>query len=197
MKHEGGLTCVCLDAFCFAVALSYAITDITALQGGSNTFPLANIYLQATTSAGGIRNPGAAFALLFILLGCSLTCCVGLTLTVSPNIHETMANVPCSCHPTFAFSGLIDNSQVSRTYWALARDGAVPLSQLFGEVNERLSCPVWSTLFVCKPPRVSTRVPCGSQGLTQNLQVLLQRGWEPSLWAARRRSLRWRDPSSS
>ncbi|EFQ31922.1 choline transporter [Colletotrichum graminicola M1.001] len=45
-------------AFCFAVALSYAITDITALQGGFNSFPLTNIYVQATTSPNGIRNPG-------------------------------------------------------------------------------------------------------------------------------------------
>ncbi|KAK1512349.1 choline transporter [Colletotrichum costaricense] len=57
-------------AFCFAVALSYAITDITALQGGFNSFPLTNIYVQATTSSNGIRNPGAAFGLLFIMLGC-------------------------------------------------------------------------------------------------------------------------------
>ncbi|KAJ0311732.1 hypothetical protein Brms1b_008092 [Colletotrichum noveboracense] len=70
-------------AFCFAVALSYAITDITALQGGFNTFPLTNIYVQATAGDNGVRNPGAAFGLLFIMLICTLTCCVGLTLTVS------------------------------------------------------------------------------------------------------------------
>ncbi|TQN68133.1 Choline transport protein [Colletotrichum shisoi] len=59
-----------LYAFCFAVALLYAITDITALQGGFNSFPLTNIYMQATTSSAGIRGPGAAFGLLFIMLGC-------------------------------------------------------------------------------------------------------------------------------
>ncbi|TDZ46018.1 Choline transport protein [Colletotrichum trifolii] len=106
-------------AFCFAVALSYAIADMTALQGGFNTFPLTNIYVQATTNTSGIRSLVAAFGLLFIMLGCTLTCCVGLTLTVS------------------------------RTYWALARDNAVPLSRLFGKVDGKLSCPVWSTLFVC------------------------------------------------
>ncbi|KXH69131.1 choline transporter [Colletotrichum salicis] len=119
-------------AFCFAVALSYAITDITALQGGFNAFPLTNIYVQATTSSNGIRNPGAAFGLLFIMLGCTLTCCVGLTLTVS------------------------------RTYWALARDNAVPLSNVFAQVNERLSCPVWSTLFVCVVATGLGAIPLGS-----------------------------------
>ncbi|TEA18595.1 Choline transport protein [Colletotrichum sidae] len=68
-------------AFCFAVALSYAIADMTALQGGFNTFPLTNIYVQATTNTSGIRSLVAAFGLLFIMLGCTLTCCVGLTLT--------------------------------------------------------------------------------------------------------------------
>ncbi|KAI8205014.1 Choline transport protein [Colletotrichum sp. SAR 10_76] len=119
-------------AFCFAVALSYAITDITALQGGFNTFPLTNIYVQATAGENGVRNPGAAFGLLFIMLICTLTCCVGLTLTVS------------------------------RTYWALARDNAVPLSALFGRVNERLSCPVWSTLFVCVLATGIGAIPLGS-----------------------------------
>ncbi|KAK2061454.1 choline transporter [Colletotrichum caudatum] len=119
-------------AFCFAIALSYAITDITALQGGFNSFPLTNIYVQATTNSNGTRNPGAAFGLLFIMLGCTLTCCVGLTLTVS------------------------------RTYWALARDSAVPLSNVFAQVNERLSCPVWATLFVCFIATGLGAIPLGS-----------------------------------
>ncbi|OHE91255.1 choline transporter [Colletotrichum orchidophilum] len=119
-------------AFCFAVALSYAITDITALQGGSNSFPLANIYVQATTGSNGVRNPGAAFGLLFIVLGCTLTCCVAANLTAS------------------------------RTYWALARDNAVPLSSVFAQVNERLSCPVWSTLFVCVVATALGAIPLGS-----------------------------------
>ncbi|KAJ0377878.1 hypothetical protein COL26b_003791 [Colletotrichum chrysophilum] len=105
---------------------------ITALQGGFNTFPLTNIYVQATAGDNGVRNPGAAFGLLFIMLICTLTCCVGLTLTVS------------------------------RTYWALARDNAVPLSALFGRVNERLSCPVWSTLFVCVLATGIGAIPLGS-----------------------------------
>lgn len=36
----------------------------------------------------------------------------------------------------------------SRAYWALARDGAAPLSAVFARVDEGRSCPVPATLFV-------------------------------------------------
>ena len=36
----------------------------------------------------------------------------------------------------------------SRAYWALARDGAVPLAGLFARVDEGRSCPVPAALFV-------------------------------------------------
>ncbi len=110
-----------LDAFCFAIALSYAITDISNLQGGINTYPLAGIYLQATADAHGNPNIGATFGLLFIIWCSSIFCVIGTVLTNS------------------------------RIYWALARDNAVPLSGFFSFVNERLSCPIPATLFVGKP----------------------------------------------
>ncbi|KAI1177384.1 amino acid transporter [Nemania sp. FL0916] len=66
-----------LYAFVFAIALSYAITDISQLQGGINTYPLAGIYQQATQSA------PATFGLLFILFLTSMCCCVGTVLTNS------------------------------------------------------------------------------------------------------------------
>lgn len=115
-----------LYAFVFAIAISYAITDISALQGGINTFPLAVIYLQATGS------PGATFGLLFIVLITSMCCCVGSVVTMS------------------------------RTYWALARDNAVPFSGIFGIVNERLSCPVYSALFVLVFATGLGAIPLGS-----------------------------------
>ena len=108
-----------LDAFCFAICLSYAITDLSVLQGGINTYPLAGIYLQATADADGNPNLGATFGLLFIIWCSSMLCCIGTVVTNS------------------------------RIYWALARDNAVPLSGLFGLVNEKLSCPIPATLFVC------------------------------------------------
>lgn len=36
---------------------------------------------------------------------------------------------------------------VGRMLWALARDNALPYSMLLGQVNQRLSCPVFSTIF--------------------------------------------------
>ncbi|KAI8955534.1 putative amino acid transporter [Xylaria longipes] len=115
-----------LYAFVFAIALGYAITDISQLQGGINTYPLAGIYQQATQSA------PATFGLLFILFLTSLCCCVGTVLTNS------------------------------RTYWALARDNAVPFSSFFGKVNESLSCPIESTIFVCIFATGLGAIPLGS-----------------------------------
>ncbi|KAI0909779.1 putative amino acid transporter [Ustulina deusta] len=113
-------------AFVFAIALSYAITDISQLQGGINTYPLAGIYQQATRSA------PATFGLLFILFLTSLCCCIGTVLTNS------------------------------RTYWALARDNAVPFSSFFGQVNESLSCPIEATIFVCIFATGLGAIPLGS-----------------------------------
>jgi len=115
-----------LYAFVFAIALSYAITDISQLQGGINTYPLAGIYQQATQSA------GATFGLLFILFLTSFCCCLGTVLTNS------------------------------RTYWALARDNAVPFSSFFGRVNESLSCPVEATIFVSVVATGLGAIPLGS-----------------------------------
>ncbi|KAM5345576.1 hypothetical protein ACJ41O_011437 [Fusarium nematophilum] len=63
--------------FAFAVVLGYAISDLSVLQSGINTFPLAGIYRQATDS------PSATFALLFIILLSSMCCCIGTVLTNS------------------------------------------------------------------------------------------------------------------
>ncbi|KAI1342811.1 amino acid transporter [Xylariaceae sp. FL0016] len=115
-----------LYAFVFAIALGYAITDLSVLQDADNTYPLANIYLQATGSS------GATFGLLFILLLSTICCCIGTVLTNS------------------------------RTYWALARDNAVPLSGIFGQVHEGLSCPVYATLFVSLVATGLGAIPLGS-----------------------------------
>jgi choline transport protein len=103
--------------------ICYAITDLSALESGINSYPLATIYQQATADADGNPNNGATFGLLFIIWCSSMLCCIGTILTNS------------------------------RIYWALARDNAVPLSSIFGMVNETLSCPVPATLFVGKEYR--------------------------------------------
>ncbi|KAF4984585.1 hypothetical protein FZEAL_262 [Fusarium zealandicum] len=117
----------------FAIVLGYAISDLSVLQTGINTFPLAGIYHQATGS------PSATFALLFIILLSSLCCCIGTVLTNS------------------------------RTYWALARDNAVPFSQYFGRVNQGLSTPVEATLFVAVIASGLGAIPLGSSVGFNNL----------------------------
>jgi amino acid transporter len=110
-----------------AIALGYAIVDLSLLQsGGVNAFPLAGIYQQATGSR------GATFGLLFIIFLSSFCCVIGTVLTNS------------------------------RTYWALARDNAVPLSRYFRRVNKFLSCPVESTFFVALAASGLGAIPIGS-----------------------------------
>ncbi|KAK3985397.1 putative amino acid transporter [Cladorrhinum sp. PSN332] len=128
-----------LYAFCFAIVLCYAITDLGILQGGINTYPLVDIYLQATADGQGNQNLGATLGLLFIIWCASMLCCVGTTLTIS------------------------------RLYWALARDNAVPLSWFFSRVNEKLSCPVPATLFVGVVATGIGAIPLGSQVAFLNL----------------------------
>lgn len=66
-----------LSALVFAIVLGYAIDDISVLQGGVNTFPLAVIYRQATGSA------GATFGLLFIIFLSLLCGVIGTVLTAT------------------------------------------------------------------------------------------------------------------
>ncbi|CAK7236672.1 hypothetical protein SBRCBS47491_009718 [Sporothrix bragantina] len=67
-----------LTALCFGISLGYSVTDISVLQTGVNTFPLAAIYAQATNN-----NTAATLGLLLIVF-LSLLCCVtGTVLTAS------------------------------------------------------------------------------------------------------------------
>ncbi|MCJ1484835.1 hypothetical protein MMC06_005008 [Schaereria dolodes] len=61
-------------------------------------------------------NKGGTFGLLFIIFCSIMICVVGTFLTVG------------------------------RLWWALARDNATPFPKLFSKVNERLSCPIPSTI---------------------------------------------------
>lgn len=128
-----------LYAFCFAIVLSYAITDISVLTLGINTYPLVNIYEQATADGDGNLNRGATFGLLFIIWCATILCCIGTTVTNS------------------------------RIYWALARDNAVPFSKVFAKVDERLSCPVPATLFVAVIATGLGAIPLGSPVAFLNL----------------------------
>lgn len=73
-----------LSALCFAIVLGYAVSDISVLQGGVNTFPLAAIYEQATNSA------GATFGLLLIIF-LSLLCGVTGTVLTATRAYWALA----------------------------------------------------------------------------------------------------------
>ncbi|KAL1982354.1 hypothetical protein VTN96DRAFT_1385 [Rasamsonia emersonii] len=75
---------------------------------------------------------GGTFGLLFIIFCSSILCTVGTVLTIS------------------------------RTFWALARDNAVPFSSIFGRVNEGLSCPVYATLLCAIFATGLGAIPLGS-----------------------------------
>ena len=95
-----------LYAFFFLIACFYGVNDLNAVVTGAGTFPIAQIYAQATGSA------SATFGLIFIIFLGIVPALIGTLLTVS------------------------------RTYWALARDGATPFPKFFASVNEDLSCPI-------------------------------------------------------
>lgn len=80
-----------LYAFVFAITIMYAITDLSVLTAGINTYPLANIYAQATTDGNGNQNLGAQFGLLFIIWCSSMLCCIGTTVTVRRSLGESMS----------------------------------------------------------------------------------------------------------
>lgn len=65
-----------ITAFVFAIAIFYAISDLDAVLTSAGSFPLAEVYLQATGSAGG------TFGLLLIVFLSIMICVVGTFLTV-------------------------------------------------------------------------------------------------------------------
>jgi amino acid transporter len=66
-----------LSAFLFAIAILYGVNDFDAVLSSSGSFPLAEIYSQATGSK------GATFGLLFIIFCSILICLLGTFLTLS------------------------------------------------------------------------------------------------------------------
>ncbi|KUL91742.1 hypothetical protein ZTR_01096 [Talaromyces verruculosus] len=101
----------------FLYAFCFAIALCYSITDLDALLSGINSYPLATIYAQATgNNAGATFGLLFIIFFSSLLCTIGTVLTNS------------------------------RIYWSLARDNAVPVSSLFGKVNESLSCPVYATL---------------------------------------------------
>ncbi|KAF2723996.1 choline transport protein [Polychaeton citri CBS 116435] len=65
-----------VTAFCFAITILYAINDLGAVTNSNGSFPLAEVYHQATGNAGG------TFGLLLIILFSILICSIGTVLMV-------------------------------------------------------------------------------------------------------------------
>ena len=63
-------------AFCYAIAILYAINDLNGVVTSNGSFPIAELYLQATGSQ------GATFGLLLIIFLSLFPCLVGTFLTV-------------------------------------------------------------------------------------------------------------------
>ncbi|GAM39634.1 hypothetical protein TCE0_034f11341 [Talaromyces pinophilus] len=101
----------------FLYAFCFAIALCYSITDLDALLSGINSYPLATIYAQATgNNAGATFGLLFIIFCSSLLCTIGTVLTNS------------------------------RIYWSLARDNAVPVSSVFGKVNESLSCPVYATL---------------------------------------------------
>ena len=66
----------CIASFIYAIAILYAITDLDAVVNSNGSFPLAEVYAQATGSKGG------TFGLLLIIFLSLLICVIGTFLTV-------------------------------------------------------------------------------------------------------------------
>lgn len=66
-----------ITAFCYAIAILYAINDLSAVSTSNGSFPLAAVYAQAT------GNMGGTFGLLLILFLSIMVCVVGTFLSVS------------------------------------------------------------------------------------------------------------------
>ncbi|KJR87473.1 choline transport protein [Sporothrix schenckii 1099-18] len=137
-----------LSAFCFAIVLGYAISDIAVLQGGVNTFPLAAIYAQATHSA------GATFGLLLIIF-LSLLCGVTGTVLTATRAYWALARdhaVPFA--RVFARVHARLSCPVEATLFVslvVSALGAIPLGSAVGFTNLTGSFIVLNTISYAVP----------------------------------------------
>lgn len=85
-----------ITSFCYAVAILYAISDLDAVLSSSGSFPLAEVYAQATGS------PAGTFGLLLIIFLSIMTCTVGTFLTVSRILWALARDNAVPFSPLFA-----------------------------------------------------------------------------------------------
>jgi choline transport protein len=85
--------------FVYAIAILYGISDLGAVLDSNGSFPLAQVYAQAT------NNSGATFGLLFIIFSSLMICTIGTVLTIS-RIWWTLARDNAT--PFAHFFSLVD-----------------------------------------------------------------------------------------
>ena len=83
-----------ITAFVYAIAILYGINDLEAVTKSNGSFPLAEVYAQATGSAAG------TFGLLFILFLSIMICAVGTVLMVG-RLWWTLARDNATPFPHF------------------------------------------------------------------------------------------------
>nr|POE90639.1 choline transport protein [Quercus suber] len=83
-----------VTAFVYAIAIMYSIDDLEAVTSSSGSFPLAEVYAQATGTAGG------TFGLLFILFLSIIICAIGTLLMVG-RLFWTLARDNATPFPSF------------------------------------------------------------------------------------------------
>ncbi|KAK9234289.1 choline transport protein [Lipomyces kononenkoae] len=116
----------------FLYAFCFAIALCYAITDLNALLSGINGFPLAMIYSQATGSAGGTLGLLFIIFCSSILCTVGTVLTLS------------------------------RIFWALARDNAVPFSYLFGRVNENLSCPVYATLLCALFATGLGAIPLGS-----------------------------------
>ncbi|KAK5175376.1 uncharacterized protein LTR77_000515 [Saxophila tyrrhenica] len=100
----------------FITAFLYAIAILYGISDLKEVTNSDGSFPLATVYMQATQSQGATFGLLFILFLSVIICAIGTIL------------------------------MVGRLWWVLARDNATPFSGFFSQVNEKLSCPVPSTI---------------------------------------------------
>lgn len=128
-----------MTAFPFAAALTYSITDLTAVLNTATGVPLIEIYLQATGS------PAAASVLLAVFTFCLFGCLVGIG----------KRNPELCFFPVYLGTDKIKGTTCSRTLWAVSRDGVLPFSHLWMQVHPDFKMPMNAMLLTATCATVS------------------------------------------
>ncbi|EDN10801.1 predicted protein [Histoplasma mississippiense (nom. inval.)] len=152
-----------VTAITYMVALLYSIHDLPAVLDNKSTFPLAEIYRQATTSRGG------ALGLLIVVFLPTFITCIGCYITAGPHPLDP---IPRQRNPIQRLAVTrqhhIPQPLQRHVYLRLHRDGhGLHLYRLVDGIQcaRRLLRAAFVTVIHCRdpaaPPERAIRVPAG------------------------------------